>query len=301
MIIRPMLAAKATEDELKELFRKHKYLLLSPKIDGVRALVHNGQLLSRTMKPIRNTWTQNLFNQYQGLDGELCVGNPWDKNLMQNTTSGVMSINGKPDVTYWVFDMWDVAGEFLRRYEKLKYDVDPLSSDVVSAVKVVPHTNVYSYEELLEYESEYLTKGYEGVMLRRPDGYYKQNRSTLREAGLVKVKRFQDYEARVIGYEPLYRNTNEAGLDERGYTKRSTAQDGRKADELLGCLLARDSTNGSTFSVGSGFTESQRRHLWENREKLLDKIIKYKCFTATGTKDKPRFPIFLGFRHEDDM
>ena len=51
---RPMLAAKATDSELQALFTKGRSFLLSPKIDGIRALVVNGQLVSRTMKPIRN-------------------------------------------------------------------------------------------------------------------------------------------------------------------------------------------------------------------------------------------------------
>ena len=106
MIKRPMLAAKATDDELQALFKRGHSFLLSPKIDGIRALVVNGQLVSRTMKPIRNYHTQQLFGrpELEGLDGELVVGNPWDKNLMQQTSSGVMSYGGRPDVKFCVFD-----------------------------------------------------------------------------------------------------------------------------------------------------------------------------------------------------
>ena len=54
------------------------------------------------------------------------------------------------------------------------------------------------------------------------------------------------------------------------------------------------------FSVGSGFTDAQRLDFWRNAESLIGKVIKYKSFTV-GVKDKPRFPIFLGFRHKDDL
>jgi len=109
VIKRPMLAAKATDEELQALFKRGHLFLLSPKIDGIRALVVNGQLVSRTLKPIRNAHTQALFGrpELEGLDGELVVGNPWDKNLMQQTSSGLMSISGQPNVTFHVFDKWN--------------------------------------------------------------------------------------------------------------------------------------------------------------------------------------------------
>lgn len=302
MITRPMLAAKATEQELQNLFRGGKEFLLSPKIDGIRALVVNGKLMSRTMKPIRNAYTQNLFGHpdLEGLDGELVVGNPWDKDLMQNTLSGVMSVLGFPNVKYHVFDVWSSDQGFTHRHAiELYQKVTEEYSDIVN---IVPHYVCKSYEDLLVYEQDFLAKGYEGVMLRSLCGPYKQNRSTLKEAYLVKVKRFHDYEAVIVGYEALQRNLNPAEENELGLTKRSHAASGKVSDELIGSVIVKDLTTGVEFSIGSGFTESLRRNLWEIRnESLVGRVVKYKCFTATGTKDKPRFPIFLGFRDPEDM
>jgi DNA ligase-1 len=293
-IKRPMLAAKATDEELQALFKRGHGFLLSPKIDGIRALVVNGTLVSRTMKPIRNTHTQSLFGrpELEGLDGELVVGNPWDKGLMQQTSSGVMSYAGKPDVKFYVFDQWNYPAPFEIRL--------PVA---VNSPSVVNHTHrwVLSYEEMLYWEEHYLKKGYEGVMLRHPNGPYKQNRSTLREAYLVKVKRFHDSEAIIEGFEPLYRNLNELQEDERGYAKRSLSNSGRVADDLLGALTVRDLQSGISFSVGSGFTEAQRYQLWEQRDSLLGKVVKYKSFKNAGVKIAPRHPIFLGFRDPEDM
>lgn len=166
----------------------------------------------------------------------------------------------------------------------------------------VPHKEVSSYEELLIHEREFLYEGFEGVMLRHPNGPYKQNRSTLREAYLVKVKRFEDSEALITGYEPLYRNLNDAEFDERGYTKRSHASDGKVADDLLGKVVVRDLGTGVEFSVGSGFTEAQRIQLWALRDSnLMGRVIKYKSFKNAGVKDAPRHPIFLGFRDVEDL
>lgn len=289
-LTRPLLAAKTTDADLQRL----KFpMLLSPKIDGIRALVVGGKLMSRSMKLIPNAHTQALFGQanLEGLDGELVVGAPNDKNLMQQTTSGVMSHGGVPTVSYYVFDRWNYSGPFHERYRSLVN---------TGHIVVVPHHYVYSFSDLTAYEQLYVGKGYEGVMLRDPNGPYKQNRSTLREGILLKVKRFQDSEAVVLDYELLNRNLNEQTKDERGYSKRSTSQDGKVAADLIGSLLVRDCVSGIDFNIGSGFTELQRRALYADRANLKGKIVKYKSFSI-GVKEKPRFPIFLGFRSPLDM
>lgn len=199
MIKRPMLAAKATDEELQALFKRGHSFLLSPKIDGIRALVVNGQLVSRTMKPIRNYHTQQLFGrpELEGLDGELVVGTAHDKNLMQQTSSGVMSYNGQPDVWFYVFDRWDQQQYFSSRLDA----ASRIANSDANCIALSHHL-VWSYDDMLEQEEKYLSMGYEGVMLRHPNGPYKQNRSTLKEAYLVKVKRFHDAEAVVLDWEP---------------------------------------------------------------------------------------------------
>jgi DNA ligase-1 len=291
-LTRPMLAAPTKQIDLDNLWFP---LLASPKIDGIRALNVNGKLLSRTLKEIPNLHTQSLFSspEYQGLDGELAVGNPYDKNLMQQTMSGVMSQDGTPDVIWWVFDRWDMQAPFEDRFKSLptfKY----------SPIKAVPHIVVNNYLELGTFEQWALEKGFEGVMLRAPNGPYKQGRSTLKERYLLKVKRFEDGEAIVLDTVEQMTNNNEATKDERGYTKRSTHKAGKEAAGTLGALRVREVRTGIEFDVGTGFTAEQRRNLWEGRRFLPGKIIKYKHF-AIGVLDKPRFPTFVSFRDKRDM
>ncbi len=296
-IRQPMLAAKSDDTYLQNI----KYpVLCSPKIDGIRGIVVGGKLLSRSMKPIRNTHTQSLFGrmEFEGLDGELCVGNPWDTNLMQQTSSGVMSISGCPRVTFNIFDKWNLTGA---RYEDRYWHIKDMFNSYNTQVIVVNHLIINSYEELLRYEAACLAEGYEGIMIRALNGKYKDGRSTLKDGGLVKVKRFTDGEAIIIGYEPLMRNNNELKFDERGYAKRSHSNDGKVADEMLGALHVKGIRSDVSFSIGSGFTDSQRRNLWDARAYLVGRIVKYKHFTATGVKDAPRMPIFLSFRNPEDM
>jgi DNA ligase-1 len=43
-----------------------------------------------------------------------------------------------------------------------------------------------------------------------------------------------------------------------------------------------------------------RLSIWENPEKYLGKLIKYK-YQNFGIKVAPRLPVFLGFRDESDL
>lgn len=300
-LLRPMLACKTpTEEE----FRKLNYpMILSPKVDGVRAINYRGCLRSRSMKLIPNEFVQNVFGQdwLDGLDGELVVGNPWDKNLMQNTMN-VMSFNNVPAVSFYIFDDFSEYNKgYANRLINAKERISACHREGITTIHALPHHVVLSYDDVLHWEAYYLELGYEGVMLRSLDGPYKQGRSTLREQYLIKVKRFTDSEAVVIGFKPLMRNHNEQFRDERGYAKRATVSSNKTADAQLGAFIVRCLETGEEFNVGSGYTEAQRVQYWEDRQRYIGQILKYKSFKVTGVLDKPRFPIFLGFRSPEDM
>lgn len=233
----------------------------------------------------------------KGLDGELAVGNPFDKNLMQQTMSGVMSRDGEPDVVWYVFDRWDRAFHYGVRAAEAKRAVQEFNSP---HVKWLSQKLISDVAALQAYEEEALNLGYEGLIIRDPIGPYKQGRSTLKQGYMLKIKRFADDEAEVIGVKELMHNDNEATIDERGYTKRSTHQDNKRASGMLGAFTVRCLRTGTEFDVGTGFTQEQRINLWEGRAYLIGKIIKYKHFPI-GVVDKPRFPTFVGFRDRRDL
>jgi DNA ligase-1 len=97
---KPMLAGKTDGKNLTFP------VLASPKLDGVRAIIINGRVMSRSLKEIPNTHVQKLFGkkQYEGLDGELIVGAPTAPNVYRRTMSGVMSADEEPGVGFFVFD-----------------------------------------------------------------------------------------------------------------------------------------------------------------------------------------------------
>lgn len=268
-------------------------LLASVKLDGIRCLIIDGVVMSRSLKPIRNSHVQKLFGipELNGCDGELIVGKPNSDTVYRDTNSGVMSGDGEPDVTLFLFDRFDRPSvPFKDRYAALPKNVPHtkcLSQHVVSCESV-----------LLELEQKYLDEGYEGLMVRSSAGAYKFGRSTAKDGILGKLKRFQDAEYKVVGFEERMHNGNEAKVNALGQTERSSHKENKTGRGDLGALVL-ELAPGQTFNVGTGFDDNDRAEIWQNRDKYLGRFAKIKSF-AIGVKDAPRFPVWLGFRDGDD-
>lgn len=286
---KPMLAAPVTDIELLSY-----PMLASPKLDGIRCIIIDGVAYSRSLKPIPNEEIQKFFSsgKYDGFDGELICGPHNAPDVFNRSTRGVMRRDARDDWAFYVFD-WIRGGLTIERMGIV--EALPWSE----RVRPVIQTTIGNVEALREYERVSLSQGFEGVMIRSMGGGYKYGRSTLKEGLLLKLKRFSDDEAMIIGVEYLMQNKNIAGVNELGYIERSTDARGMVPVDALGALIVRRA-DGVEFKIGSGFTESQRYTLWQNQNSILGKIVTYKHFEV-GAKDKPRFPIFKGFRDEKDI
>ena len=290
---KPMLSAKLDTPTLP--------YLSSPKLDGIRCVIVDGVAMSRTLKPIPNKHIQSIIGSIllNGLDGEIICGSPNDPNCFRNTTTVVMSHDKVSDFTFHVFD------EFT--HHKLPFSTRlALAEDRVSSIQdgpaiegnhieTVPHHMVNTQEEFDAAEVEFLTLGYEGMMVRSPEGPYKFGRTTVKENILSKVKRFSDSEAEVIGVEELMHNDNKKLVNELGRSKRSSHQDGKRAAGTMGALVVRDIETGIEFNIGTGFDAAQRDEIWKNRDSTIGKILTYKSFHI-GVKEKPRHPVFKFWR-----
>jgi DNA ligase-1 len=296
MTFKPMLAVD--HDPAKLNFP----IYASPKLDGIRGCVKDGRLLSRSLKPIPNKHVAAVLSQpiFEGLDGELIVGQANDPGLMQACTSFFMSHDKVQPFSYYVFDLHDDERGYDVRYQALIERVNTSLPIPGANVAVVNQTLIHDLDELDRYESMMLMQGYEGVILRKKDGLYKNGRSTVKEGLLLKVKRFTDSEAVVIGFAEQMENTNEKQTNELGRSKRSSHQAGLVGKGTLGALMVRDLATGVEFSIGTGLNDGVREHIWANRDSHEGRIVKYKSFPV-GVKDAPRHPVFLSFRSELDM
>jgi DNA ligase-1 len=138
--------------------------------------------------------------------------------------------------------------------------------------------------------------GYEGLILRASNAAYKHGRSTLKEAGMIKLKMFEDSEAVVLSAVPLKHNHNLSTASVPGLKKRSSHKANKVASTtLMGALEVQDLKSGVKFEIGTGFTADERFRAWP-----AGTVVKYKYF-AHGVKDKPRHPVFLGIRSKLDL
>lgn len=296
MITRPMLAGT-----LKDLNTIRYPVLVTPKLDGIRALMIDGKLVSRNFKPIPNNYVRTMVETYfpNGVDGELIV----EGKSFQETTSAVMSEDGKPQVTYCIFDFVSrgVGEEYYLRMAELHLQAvkgEIGNCNEMVRTRLILPIEISDEKELLEYEQKCLSEGYEGVMLRSPNGPYKCGRSTVNEGYLLKLKRFQDAEAWVTGFEERMHNANVETKNAFGRAEHSSHKAGMVPVGTLGALVVIEGE--MEFKIGSGFTDEQRREIWNHRSKYLGKMVKYKS-QKQGSKNVPRFPIFLAFRDERDM
>ena len=198
-----------------------------------------------------------------------------------------------------------VTGDLAKPYcERLKDLIAAVKTINNAHVKFVPVKIVNNAEELAAFEVECLAQGFEGVMVRDPNGPYKCGRSTAREGWLLKLKRFVDSEAVIIGFEEQMHNENEAKINELGHTQRSSAKAGKVPAGTLGKFIARDEARfpGIDLKIGTGegLTAALRQKIWNDRTAYMGKIVNYR-FQEIGVKDAPRIPIWHGFRDPDDM
>ena len=287
--MRPNLAETITEANVHQI-RLPVYG--SPKFDGFRAFIYHGIVMSRSFKAIPNMNIQNKFGKLpHGWDGELIMGDPCAANCFGRTSSAVTTRGAPVDgVKFYVFDDYSMNAAF-------KYRI----ANVDRRVRV-QHLRLDTFDMIERYEAEQLALGYEGIVLRNPEALYKFGRSTMTDQGMMKVKRFADYEGIVVGVEEMYHNKNEAKTDAQGYMDRGSKKEGMVPAGLCGVLLVE--WMGQTLRVSQGFDDATRRVFWTNPP--IGKLAKFKCppggkpVSEGGTGLRPPY-VFLGLRSHLDV
>ena len=232
---------------------------LSEKLDGVRAYWTGTQFLSRLGNVFHapDWFVEGLPDV--PLDGELWL----DRKAFQRTVS-IVRRQDKSDlwreIAYVVFDAPAVNEMFEARQEFL---TDAFRKHAPPFARPLAQSRCQGLEHLQEELARVEALGGEGLMLRQPQSRYEAGRS----ATLLKVKTFHDAEARVIEH---------------------LAGQGRHKGRLG--ALAVELPDGTTFSVGTGFSDAQR----ENPPPVGSLItFRYQELSDRGV---PRFPSFVRVR-----
>ena len=291
----PMLARSATLSQ-QEIESLPFPIVASPKLDGMRVVRIGGCAYTRNMNPVANDATrlwleQNVPNH---VDGELCLPKMTEK--LEDVMSAFRSKKGTPEFKFAAFDYFENEGSpFVDRLKKLG-EVCRENYMEGGPFVILRQSMVRDVDALRLVIEQHLGAGFEGTMVRRPVGIYKQGRSTYKEGYLLKIKPFDDEEAKIIGFVEEMENTNDA---KTSIGRRSTSAAGMVAKGQLGafkCVFA----DGVEFTV-AGFTAEQKTGYWTQQEQLLGQTITVKHQVVHGGRkpgQAPRHPQFKGFRPE---
>lgn len=295
--------------------------IVQPKIDGCASYNRHGKLVGRSLKPHENKFTTAFWSvpELHGFCGEMTTGSdPTGNDLCRITSGDLRRHEGEPDIYWWIFDYCTDATRDLPYLDRMEcanamFSTLPDSSQT-NLIRFIPSITVFNMEELLALEQKYLDEGYEGIIIRDPKAPFKYGRCGKTFMGAWRVKRFIDAEAIVTSIEEGKTNQNEAKTNLLGRTERSTMQENMLPNGLVGNLqgkVLKDVLDPQTQQVllyaGQEITISPgkmphdlRKFYFENQSEIVGKISKFKFFPK-GHKDKPRFPVWLSIRSENDM
>ncbi|HTH95619.1 MAG TPA: DNA ligase [Rhodocyclaceae bacterium] len=233
---------------------------VSEKYDGVRGYWNGEQLLTRGGERIAApAWfTQGL--PQTALDGELWGG----RGRFQETVATVRQQT--PDDTAWrrirfmVFDLPDTSGTFDERLNTLRILIPSLD---MPWIQVVEQRKIADHKALDALLRKTVQAGGEGLMLHRGASLYRAERND----DLLKLKPYDDAEAKVIGYQP---------------------GKGKYAGRV-GALLV-ETPDGKRFKLGTGLNDGQRAS-----PPPLGAWVTYR-FIGFNNSGIPRFATFLRVR-----
>lgn len=298
---KPHLACDAQLDKLKFP------LMGLPKVDGVRGLHITGSMTGRSLKPHGNLHVTELYSSPRctGFDGEFTYGDIRGESLCRDTTSVMSRIQNEPAVWWNLFDYLreDLLDKpYIDRYNELvEFSLKHVHWFAEMRIRIIPFVILHNVEEVEDYYEQCLNKGYEGVILRDPQGLTKFGRATVKEGAYLRMKPQSDKEAICLRLVEAQENLNEAKTNALGRTERSSHKENKVGKGMVGMLVCKDCTTGLEIDIGAGkLTHEERTHYWNNPDEIVGKFIKYRSMD-TGVKDKPRFARMISIRAESDM
>lgn len=275
------------EATLQKLIDRAGYCFASIKWDGYRCRAFGNKAWSSSGKLIVNRSVQDAFAKAKlpdGLDGELIVND----NDFQLTQSFLTTADAEGPFTYRVFDI-ETNEEFIRRYHRY---CDVCKNNYPWIQGVIQQQSLY-VRDVLDFEQFILGSNHEGVMIRHPQGYYINTRSSPVDMYLMKLVRWHTGTARIVGYYEQQENTNHCI---RG-SVRSTAKSGLRPKDTLGGFHVVGPFNDNAlcdFDISNmdGITHKRRKEIWSQREQFTGRTVTYK-FKRKGSDVRPRTPILL--------
>lgn len=275
----------------KVKLKGNEWISISRKLNGTRCAFVGDKCMTRQGKEykgldhiIKDLYSLGLKNCF--VDGELLYKNEEglsDSEAFQKGTGIAMSKDAdKSDLKLVVFDVFPLeefwSGKSKESYYERKQMLLEIKEDIelfdtVKNVEVVQmcyegtdHTEIWRW---LDYAEEH---DWEGIILNLDAPY-----ECKRTKNLIKVKKFFSCDIRCTDIE-------EGSGRNKG---------------TLGALIC--DYKGNKVNVGSGFSDEDRKQIWQHPEDVIGKIISVKYKEETKNKDggiSIQFPVFEAVRFD---
>ena len=240
--------------------------LVSEKLDGIRAIWTGSELITRNGNHINApAWFTEALPSF-ALDGELWSGYGNFETIQSTVLTKQANETDWRAIQFHIFDRPDTQRPFRERYQLLHNWFSDSILENKSHLKLITQHEISDSTQLNQWLESVTKQGGEGLILRDPstpsiDG---------RQAQVLKLKRHQDEEARVVGYR--------AGKG--------------KYTGLTGALIVRDK-NDVEFAIGSGLSDKLRHSPPD-----IGSMITFR-FQNRTQRGVPRFARFLRIREQE--
>ena len=296
-VVKPMLAKQADKVTKTDIFNKK--WIASRKIDGLRCIIYLGDddklhtssrgatnYDSAMFEILTHPTLIKLFKNNKGLmlDGE-CYHHGYTLQQI-NSIARTQKVAKDLEVLqfYW-YDIVDLNNPFKTRLAKMKsiasvlkeygseisWEPDRIFKENELRIQFVPQVEVSGWDNMMKLHNEYVSEGWEGLVIRDPERPYKPNGRT---NDMIKIKVYKDDCFKVVG--------KEAGL--------------RGSEDMVFIMQMPD---GRTFKAKPFGDREQKQEYWINFEEKYNGHIGECKFFYYSDDGIPLQPAFKAFR--DDL
>ena len=288
---KPMLAKQADKVTNTSIFNKEWFA--SRKIDGLRCLIYmgeDGELHTASRGAMNYDAAMyeilshpdliKVFEENPGLimDGE-CYHHGWTLQQLNSIARTQKTAVDYSVLQFYWYDIVDTNSTFDERWAfmqdirdqlDLKFDPEKVFNDGELRIQFVPQLITSSWNAMMDLHNEYVSEGWEGLVIRDPDKVYRPNGRT---NDMIKIKVYKDDCFKVVGIE--------GGL--------------RGSEDMVFIMEMKD---GRTFKAKPFGDRAQKEEYWENFEDKYKGHIGECKFFYYSDDGIPLQPAFKAFRDD---
>lgn len=289
-LLKPMLAKSETQVTNRKIFDKDWYA--SRKINGIRTLVYfDGKEIHTASRGgainydfvldhiIHNPVLVDYFTKYPDLIFDC---ETYKHGWTLNKISGICrtqktAYDGEP-LELYVYDIVDVNKTFEERLQILNRIQQDLNLSFIPErdwdendlkIQIVPHVLISGWDNMKKLHDEWVSEGWEGVVIRDPNVTYKPGG---RGNQMLKIKNYIDAEYKIIGLT-----------------------EGLREEDM--CFLM-ETPEGQQFNCKPMGDRAQKKWYREHIDELIGKMATIKYFEMSGKEGSqiPQQPVMISIR-----